>query len=145
MSDDLVSRLSETLDVAERRANAATDGPWRYRPMKVWHDPPTPGNLNPIGEEFVGAGPLDAPVCVAATGPADDPQAMDDACHIARWHPQAVLRLVAAHRKILGHYAQAKLTVGHGDVPDADAGAFVALGAVVSMIADGWGVQDKED
>jgi hypothetical protein len=53
-----------------------------------------------MGEEFVGAGEL-VTVCVAATGPADDPQSMADARHIALWDPQAVLQLVAAIRKII--------------------------------------------
>jgi len=56
------------------------------------------------GEEFVAAtgGPGPDGECVAATGPADDPQSMRDAAHIARWGPVRVLSDAAAKRAVLG-------------------------------------------
>jgi hypothetical protein len=63
--------------------NAATEGGWWYDPEKMWNDP----GLH-FGEEFVAAGPVGRPVCVAGTGPADDPQSMADAAYIACLDPE---------------------------------------------------------
>jgi hypothetical protein len=63
--------------------NTATAGDWRYNRAKAWNTP----DLR-FSEEFVAAGPADRPVCVAATGPADDPQAMSDAAYIATVGPE---------------------------------------------------------
>jgi hypothetical protein len=91
----LVSTLHDQLEAAIKErlavAQAATPGPWRYNPSKAWHSPedlPTRRN----GEEFVGAGPLDATVGVAATGPADEPQSMADATFIAANGPDRIIR-----------------------------------------------------
>jgi hypothetical protein len=99
---DLIAFLRARLDEDEAVAHAAFAGPWRYNPRKQWHgltgDPLRPTTP---GEEYVAAGPLDAPVCVAATGPADELQAMADAAHIARWDPARVLAEIEASRRIL--------------------------------------------
>jgi len=103
-------QLFEALKIAEERAKAATAGPWRYNPSKQWltHEDPGMRKLLTLmgarGEEYVAAGPLDQPVCVAGTGPADDPQAMADAAFIARWNPATVLRLVASYREMLADH-----------------------------------------
>jgi hypothetical protein len=104
---DVRLQLTEALDEVERIAQAATPGPWRYSPTKQWLTHEDPGVRKMLawmgaeGEEFVGAGPLDTPVCVAGTGPADDPQSMADAAFIAGWDPATVLRLVAYFREEL--------------------------------------------
>jgi len=114
---DLITWLRAQLDEDERVAREATSGPWRYNPAKVWHLPadlPTRRN----GEEFVGAGPLDATVGVAATGPADHPQSMADARYIARHHPARVLAEVEAKRRILDEIeAEHGACLGEGCVP----------------------------
>lgn len=54
------------------------------------------------GEEYVAAGPVGVPVCVAATGPADDPQSMADARLIAAVaSPEAVIRACEADLRVL--------------------------------------------
>jgi hypothetical protein len=101
--NDLVEWLQARFDEVERVARAATAGPWRYNPKKAWHLPadlPTRRN----GEEFVGAGPLDATIGVAATGPADHPQSMADAQFIALWDPARVLAEVDAKRRLLAEH-----------------------------------------
>lgn len=80
MSDDLVSRLSETLDEIERVATVATSGPWKVNG----------GHIDGISGDRTRV-----PVIVAAQV---SPWNMD---HITLWDPQAVLRLVAAAREIL--------------------------------------------
>lgn len=82
------------LDEVRRLARAATPGPWRYNPEKAWHLP-TDLPLRRNGEEFVGAGPVDAMICIAATGPADHPQSVADARYIAAADPATVLALLA--------------------------------------------------
>lgn len=62
--------------------NGATAGRWRYNPERMWNGPGPH-----FGEEFVAAGPVDRPVCVAATGHADEPQGMADAAYIAAVDP----------------------------------------------------------
>jgi hypothetical protein len=77
----------DELATIKTRAEAATPGPWRYDPTKV----------NAISWEesvFAGANGPTA-VTVASTGPADDPQSMDDAAYIAGMDPATTLRLVA--------------------------------------------------
>ncbi|KQW13577.1 hypothetical protein [Streptomyces sp. Root369] len=63
--------------------NGATAGDWWYNPERMWNGP----GLH-FGEEFVAAGPVDRPLCVAGTGPADNPQSMDDAAYIAAVGPE---------------------------------------------------------
>lgn len=96
---DVRQQLTEALDRAEAIARAATPGPWRYNPDKMWNLP----GLH-FGEEFVGAGALDKAICVAATGEADDQQSMRDAAFIARWDPATVLRLVERDREMLDEH-----------------------------------------
>lgn len=113
MSDDLVAFIEARLRDEEAEALAATPGPWRYNPGKQWlqienkalRDAAARAGVQ--GEEFVGAGPLDATVGVAATGPADHPQSMADARFIARHDPSRVLRELAAKRAILARYVDA--------------------------------------
>jgi hypothetical protein len=103
--DALVAFLRQQLDTDERLARAATPGPWRYNPNKQWHAPEHLA-ARTQGEEFVGAGPLDATIGVAATGPADHPQSMVDALHIAEHDPARVLRQAAAMRRIVDRCAE---------------------------------------
>ncbi|MFD0209177.1 hypothetical protein ACFVH9_08565 [Streptomyces hirsutus] len=85
-ADDARVRADLRLQTAESTllalVNGATGGSWRYRPEKQRTDPALRS-----GEEFVAAGPTGRPVCVAATGPADDPQSMADASYIATVDP----------------------------------------------------------
>lgn len=104
----LEARIAED----EAVARAATDGPWRYDPRKVWHQDAEKLAMaragNPFvtgGEEFVAAGPDDGrnetTIGVAVTGPEDHPQSMADAAHIARHDPARVLAECAAKRAII--------------------------------------------
>ncbi len=96
--------LDEQLAYDELAAQAATAGPWRHNPNKQWHDGHDFDTLK-NGQEFVAyGGPSPFVGCVAATGPADDPQSMADAAHIALHDPERVLRDVAAHRAILDRH-----------------------------------------
>lgn len=103
----LAGFVSDRLDEKAAKARAATPGPWRHNPEKEWHTDPAmlarakQRRLTYGGEEFVGAGPLDETVCVAATGPADDARSAADAAHIATNDPAAVLASVEADRRIL--------------------------------------------
>lgn len=100
MTADLVAFLRERLEEDERIASRATKGPWRYNIRKQWHSPedlPTRSN----GEEFIAAGSREVPICVATTGPADDPQSIADALHGARHDPARALRQVERDRKLL--------------------------------------------
>jgi hypothetical protein len=97
--DDLVAFLEARLAEDAAAAEGVTAGPWRYNPDKMWN---LPGQH--FGEEFIAAGPLDRPICVAATGDADDPQSMTDAAFIARHDPARTLREVAALRRVVEMY-----------------------------------------
>lgn len=80
------------LDGLDTARAAATPGPWRYNPEKV----------HQFGdEESVFAGPSgnDA-ICVASTGPMDDPESMADAELIAA-AVNALPELTAALRAVL--------------------------------------------
>lgn len=143
---DLVSGLLAKLDGLERLARSATAGPWRYNPGKEWHQPTAlafPPGWRPCGEEFVGAGPLDATVGVAATGPADHPQSMADAAFIAANGPDAVLRLCRAHRDIIDEWRQAQ-AAADADPVDVSAriGAFSFMIAL-RVLARGLGVREQ--
>jgi hypothetical protein len=104
---DLVEFLRAALDEDERVARAAMPGPWTHNPAKEWFTDldklraARAGIPQSGGEEFVKAEVDGRVVGVAATGPADDPQSMADAAHIARHDPARVLAEVAAKRAIL--------------------------------------------
>lgn len=101
---DLAERILAAIAAKETTARAAIPGPWRYNPAKEWHSPEELAKrpyLRLPGEEFVGAGPLDATIGVAATGPADDPQSMADAAFIADNGPDIVLRHCAGDRELV--------------------------------------------
>ncbi|MEV6791274.1 DUF6221 family protein [Streptomyces sp. NPDC051320] len=100
MTVDLVQFLRDRLDEDARMARPATPGPWTYNLGKQWHAPEDLA-ARANGEEFVRAGSLDNPICVAATGPADDPQSIADAIHIARQDPARALREVEGKRRII--------------------------------------------
>jgi hypothetical protein len=107
LTEFLLARIAED----DAMARAATTGPWRYNPGKEWHtDPRTleqarTGMMTFDGEEFVAAGPDDGDnsttVGVAATGPADNLQSMDDAAFIAHHDPIRVLAECEAKRAIV--------------------------------------------
>lgn len=107
--DTLTAFLAARLDEAEAHARACTPGPWRYDPTKCWLPPhpcgPTP--WAPNGEETVSAGasgPDAKTVCT--TGPADDPQSMADAAHIAAHDPAWVLADITAKRTLITMVAE---------------------------------------
>jgi hypothetical protein len=95
MPCDLVSRLSETLDELERVAREATDGPWEFDGDAV---DVVPSNRS---GEYVARYVGDVWGEVKTMLPAD-------ARHIARWDPQAVLRLVEAVRELIGRLRSAE-------------------------------------
>jgi hypothetical protein len=107
--DDLVAWLRGCLDEDERVARPATPGPWWHNPGKQWLGPEEFERYDLTkGEEFVGhGGPHPFTGCVAATGPADHPQSMADAEHIARHDPARVLREIEAKRRHIGQYEAA--------------------------------------
>jgi hypothetical protein len=105
MDTDMLAWLRAQLDADYKAASAASPGPWGYHPSREFH---LPGS-DPL--EFVGRGRVDSPEFhgIAATGPANDPQSMADAGHIARHDPDHVRNDVEAKRKIIDRY-------GDGDV-----------------------------
>jgi hypothetical protein len=96
----LHERLTAAVEKRLAVAEAATPGPWRYNPNKAWHLPEDLASRR-NGEEFVGAGPLDATIGVAATGPADHPQSMADAAFIAANDPARIIRDCRRDLKVL--------------------------------------------
>ncbi len=101
--EDLVQWLRAQLDEDERRAKAATPGPWWHNPGKQWLAPDAFEKYDlKQGEEFVGYGgphPFTGAVC--ATGPASHAQSMRDAEFIAEHDPARVLREIDAKRQLL--------------------------------------------
>lgn len=80
---DPATELRAAAQLLRERSSAATSAPWSYDPDKMWN---LPGMH--YGEEFVGhRREGERTVCVAGTGPADDPQSMADAAWIALMHP----------------------------------------------------------
>jgi hypothetical protein len=158
MNDDQTARIvafiAERLNDDQRMADAATPGPWRYNPAKQWLDEPDKARRDLLalvgvqGEEFVGAGPAGKPIGVAATGPADDPQSMADAAHIARHDPDRVLRGVEAKRAILDRYAGACAEVRSFVTAERRTAARIAqfeLEAVVHLLALAWAAHPDYD
>jgi hypothetical protein len=113
--DDIVAWLSAQLDGDEKAASAASPGPWGYNPTREFRMP----GSGPL--EFVSTGADRDVRGIAATGPADDPQSMADAGHIARHDPEHVRADVAAKRKILDLYSDSELVrllaAGYRDRP----------------------------
>jgi hypothetical protein len=120
ITEFLLARITED----EAVARAATAGPWRHNPRKVWYQDANKLRAarsgNPFitgGEEFVGAGPDDGDnettVGVATTGPEDDPQAMADAAFIARHDPARVLAECAAKRAIIDEHREGRFFTTH--------------------------------
>jgi hypothetical protein len=99
----LHERLTAAVEKRLAVAEAATPGPWRYNPNKAWHLPEDLASRR-NGEEFVGAGPLDATIGVAATGPADHPQSMADAAFIAANDPARIIRDCRRDLKVLARH-----------------------------------------
>jgi hypothetical protein len=91
----VVGWLRAQLDGDERAASAASPGPWTYNPRREFRMP----EGGPL--EFVFSGVEPAVRGIAATGPANDPQSMADAGHIARQDPDHVRNDVAAKRRII--------------------------------------------
>jgi hypothetical protein len=111
--EEIVGFVRARLGEREQAAQASTPGPWRYNPRQQWHTPAEiAGGL--AGEEFVGAGPRDATVGVAATGPADHPQSMVDASFIAGNDPTFVLADIDAKRRRLD-WIEERLAAGDGE------------------------------
>jgi hypothetical protein len=95
MDDEIVTWLTAQLDADERAAAAASPGPWMYNPTREFRMP----DSGPL--EFVSSGVEPDFRGIAATGPADDPQSMADAGHIARHDPEHVRHDIEAKRKII--------------------------------------------
>ena len=101
LTEFLLARVAED----ETMARTATAGPWRHNSRKEWFTDPDKlraaraGIRQSGGEEYVSAN--DGKVGVAATGPADDSQAMADARHIAHYDPDRVLGECEAKRRIV--------------------------------------------
>ena len=127
---------------AEEIAQAATPGPWRHDPAKHWRKTGTAWF-----EEAVFAGPAgkDA-VCVAGTGETGDPHSVADATHIALQDPAAVLRRIAAERKLLAdlrgepHGSDCWALVRSGR--PCDCGRDDRVNLRVRLLAEGWGWED---
>jgi len=100
---DLHEQLMAAANARLELARAATPGPWRYNPEKMWN---LPGMH--FGEEFVGAGPLGNTTCVAGTGMCDDPQSMADAAHIAANDPATVIRHCERDLQVLERHRPAE-------------------------------------
>lgn len=117
MTDDLVQWFGAQLDDDERIARAATPGPWWHNPNKQWLGPDAFEKYDlRQGEEFVGYGgphPFTGAVC--ATGPANDPQGMNDATFIAAHDPARVLREIDAKRQVLRNLEQAEFTLSKAE------------------------------
>lgn len=147
MSDpEVVVRLLAAIDERERKARAATQGPWRHNPRKHWRKPGTTQF-----EEAVFSGPTGAEaLCIAGTGETDDPQSMADAAHIAANGPDAVLRLCQSHRDIVAEWRKRKQMAdqlrgeGHPDAPVVEA-ITAGLFAAVILVARGYGIEDGEN
>jgi hypothetical protein len=141
---DLTEFLLARIDEDEAAARAAVAGPWRYNPSRQWHDPIGSSGQR-SGEEFVGAGPLDATVCVAATGPADDPQSMADAAHIARWHPAHVLAECSTKRALVAIHGRPHRCPNHLQTDDEPCESLRLLARPYASrpgFAPGWWVLD---
>lgn len=146
--DDLVAFVEARLAEDEAAAEGVTAGPWRYNPDKMWN---LPGQH--FGEEFIAAGPLDRPICVAATGDADDPQSMTDAAFIARHDPARVLREVEAKRRLLKEYreAQAYYTANRSAPAGEVQGLWTAVQLLAAPFADhadfrtDWDTEERSD
>jgi hypothetical protein len=128
MCGDLVFRFSETLDELERVARQALLGwpvmigedlsglepalltaEWTHRYHEVLQrmtQEPSPEWLERRRRISTLGVPIrwDAPEKVADCGPAN----VYPARHIARWDPQAVLRLVKSHRAVIVAYTEAQ-------------------------------------
>ncbi|MFJ1606965.1 hypothetical protein ACIOHS_26880 [Streptomyces sp. NPDC088253] len=87
-------RLQTAETTLHALVNGASAGRWRYNAERMWNGPGPH-----FGEEFVGTGPVDRPVCVAATGPADSPQGMADAAYIAAVDPDVGRAVTAVLRE----------------------------------------------
>jgi hypothetical protein len=140
----LLARIAED----EAAAKAATEGPWRYNPRKVWYQDErklaAARSGNPFvtgGEEFVGAGPDDGnnetTIGIASTGPEDDPESMANANHIARHDPTRVLAECAAKRAILRDRERIDQSAGMDDwFAGYSDGNYDALHALASVYKD---------
>ncbi|MFE3123689.1 DUF6221 family protein [Streptomyces hydrogenans] len=102
----LIAFLHARLDEDAAAAHAATPGPWWYNAGKQWLEGESFESYDLTkGLEFVGyGGPHPFTGAVAGTGPADDPQSMADAAHIARHDPARALRGAEALRSLLHAY-----------------------------------------
>lgn len=93
---DLVQWLTEQIDQDEQVAQAATDGPWTAESNS--------SILGPLGRL-----PRLAGYVVCSVGAYDVGRPADaDAAHIVRHDPSRVLRQVAAYRRILSRFAEAR-------------------------------------
>lgn len=99
-ADDLISRLSETLDELERVATEATPGQWIFEDSSEDLD----GAIYARDGEDWGAEVAYAR-SGGATSPVDLVHRQDaNGRHIARWDPEAALGLVAAVRGVIAKH-----------------------------------------
>ncbi len=138
----MVVWLRETLDAAQADAAEATCGPWHVTEYEAGSDygfdagvGTAPGEVDVVGHGYEGGG------C----------ERVQDARHIARHNPTAVLRRIAADRKILAAHPHTTRVVNPADGrPSAGFGCDnchnwdgVPEGrgtcATVLALAEGWG------
>lgn len=143
---DLVSRLSETLDELERVATAATTGPWRHG--DTWLD--LGGITATVLSGEGNASELRAWLpTFENTPPTWQRNSWNDAVHIARWDPKAVLGLVAALRGILALYQrfqvefQRRYASDPSTEPTDNFAQRVTLMKVVDDLALGFGISEE--
>jgi hypothetical protein len=119
-SDQLVVWLREAMDAAERDAEAATPGPWSV-------------NDESYPETVYSASNVDVVAGGRWGGEASVFESAADAVHIARHHPAAVLRRIAADRKLLDDLER----VVKGDY--IDDGELPLAEHVLRLLAEGYG------
>ncbi|NUP39502.1 MAG: hypothetical protein HOY76_21445 [Streptomyces sp.] len=118
--DRVVVWLREAMDAAWRDAEAATSGPWHVTEYVAGSDygfdagvGTAPGEVDVVGHGYEGGG------C----------ERVQDARHIVRHNPHAVLRRIAADRELLDW----------GNWPGGGPDSRDAYEWAVRLLAEGWG------
>lgn len=132
-TDRMVVWLRETMDAAQLDAEAATPGPWHVTEYNWQTDfdagiGTSPGDVDVVGHGYEGGGV----------------ERVEDARHIVRHDPAAVLRRVDRDRKILDlHTGDHECSIYDGrDQGDIDHYAFIMESETcdtVRLLAEGYG------